>query len=173
MGAQVTEAAEGAVKLAGEAGLVAVQEAEGAGVVEGELAEAGGGAESAIEAFDAVFDVGVHVGHLFIHDRALHVPGARETPAADGHLLDEQGLGGGDGAELIGEGFVHDDELGAVLDVEAGEFGGDVGVGQAVAECVASAAGLAFGGGGAAGFGAVGAGGGALGLGAGRRGVGG
>ncbi|MBM3793314.1 MAG: hypothetical protein FJW31_04455 [Acidobacteria bacterium] len=163
--AEVAEAAEGAVELAREARFVAFEEREGAGVVERELANAGGGAECAIDVGAAEFDFVVHARPLFVDEGALHGPGAEETPAADSHLFDEERFGGGGGLELVGEGLVDDDELGAVFDVEAGELGGEVRVRESVAAGVAGAAGLAFGSDGAAGLGAVGAGGGALGFG--------
>lgn len=133
MRAEVAEAAQGAVELAREARFVPVEEREGARVIERQLADAGRGAEGSIDGGDAGFDAVMHFRHLLVDEGALHGPDAEETPTADGHLFEEEGFGGGAGFELAGEGFVDDDELGAVLDVEAGEFGGEMRVREAVA----------------------------------------
>ncbi len=102
-------------------------------MVERELADTGRGAECAIDGGDAGFDSLIHFRHFLVDEGALHGPGAEETPAADGHLFDEEGFGCGGGLEFAGEGFVDDHELREVFDVETGEFGGEVWIRQAVA----------------------------------------
>ena len=97
----------------------------------------------------------------------MHGPGAVDTPAADGHFVDGEVLGGGDGRVLGDEGFVEQCELGGIFVAEADGVSGALWGGEAVAggRGIGSRAGFSFGRDGPAGLFPVGTGGGAAAIG--------
>ena len=133
--AQKIESGEGAIVLTVETGFVAIEEIEAAGVVgevtEGEAGDGGGieGLEVRTDA-EAVFlngDVG-----------AFDVPDAAETPAADGHILDEVALDLVGGMEQVPHGLGEPGELGLGFAIK-GDGPGEKAVTQGVAGGVALA----------------------------------
>jgi hypothetical protein len=110
LGAEVRETGEAPVKLTGEAGLVAQEDGE-RGRLFGEFAEGECGTHGFVRRLMGCFELRRHGIHLVVNERGFHGPGALQAPADDGHFMDGEVFGGGDGGVLEGEGFVEQGEF--------------------------------------------------------------
>ena len=161
-GTQGGEGLEAAFKLAREASFVTEEKSErGRGL--GELAEGEGGLGGVVRGFVGRGCVVGRVVHLVVEQGGFHGPGAVETPAGDGHFVDDEVLGDVGRGVPGDEGLVEEVEFGGILvgkaDGVRGAFGRH---GEAVAGGgVGGGAGFAFGRDGPVGFFPVGTGGGA------------
>jgi hypothetical protein len=95
--AQFQKHGEGAVVLAVIGGFGAVLEAEDAGVI-GQAAKSDGGEDGSRSGGRVL------AGHLLLKAGGLNSPDAQQTPAGDGHGLDQEYFGGIAGLKLAAEG---------------------------------------------------------------------
>jgi hypothetical protein len=139
-GLEALELAEGAVEGALDAGFVAAQEGQGVGAADVALVEIGeaGARGQALVALGDIFGV---IGPAELEEATFDEAEAAETPGGHDDLLDEEGLEGADGLELVLEGLAGFVEFVHFLAFDANVFGG-----EAVGEGVLADDGLALGG---------------------------
>jgi hypothetical protein len=97
------EESDGAAELGAEAGFVAVEAFEGAGIV-AEVLVGDGGANVWAATLELFVDLGLLALHLELHEGALEGDDAVEAPAGGDQVIDEVELGAGLGL-VMGEVF--------------------------------------------------------------------
>ena len=144
------EVVDGAVELAVAAGLDAVEELEGFGVVD-EGGDGEGDAAGLADLVPFLLEEGPLADHFEVDGNVLGEPKAAHAPAGEGHFVDEGGFDGVGRLKFRDEGIAEGIEQGAVL---VGEEVSAAGVG-AVLVGVLRGAGLTLRGYGATGLGSV------------------